>query len=91
MKWHCASMVRFSFLFGSCFSFEVILSRDTTHLKVCGVILSEVCNYPVIRNIGKIAVISYVFHMPFPLPVVWMKEAVASAVEIEGFYAELIA
>jgi len=91
MKWkHFFGIAFFSFLFGCGFLFEVILSRNTTYPKVGRVIFLEVRDNSFIRYIDKIAVIPYVLHMPFTFPVIWMKEAVALTVEIEGFYAELI-
>jgi hypothetical protein len=59
-------------------------------LKKCGVAFPEVGDNPFIGNVGKRTVIPDVFHMTLSLPVIWMKEAVISAVEVERTYAELI-
>lgn len=78
------------FLFRLRFFFEIMSSHIIVVLKICRIVFPEVSNYLFIGNVGKMTVIPDVLHMLLSLPVIWMKEAVISAVEIEGTYTELV-
>ena len=79
------------FLFCPRFFFEIVSSYDLVMLKICRIVFPEIGYYPFIRNVGKRTVVPYILHVLLSLPVIWMKEAVISAVEVERIYAELIA
>ena len=86
---HFISLSENLFLFCPRFFFEIMSSHILVVLKICRVVFPEVSNYLFIGNVGKMTVIPDVLHMLLSLPVVWMKEAVISAVEVERIYAEL--
>ena len=79
------------FLFRFRFFFEIIIPSFIVILKIRRVVFPEVLDYPFMGNIGKMAVIPDVLHMLVSLPVIRMKEAVVSAIEVERIHAELLA
>ena len=79
------------FLFHPRFFFEIMISNFIAILKISRVVFPEVCDYPFMGNIGKMTVIPNVLHMLISLPVIRMKEAVVSPIEVERIYAELLA
>ena len=78
------------FLFRSRFFFEVMNSSFIVVLKICRVVFPEVGDYLFIGNIGKMTMIPDVLHMLISFPVIRMKKAVISAIEVERIYAKLL-